>query len=404
MPIITHLVQAVETLVAESLPMMPAPTRKRLVNLVIGVLLSGTVVLRQVATTLTDVQGGTVQAASHERRLRRTVHDSHLQAVPTYGRVIRRILRRLKPGSSVRVIIDESGHRDVVRVLVVALWYRGRAVPLTWVLWPAQQPHDQGYWIDCAALLDQVAEILPAGVRITVIGDRAFGCPAFTDLVTARGWDYLVRVQGQTRLRTPDGTETPLRELLTGAGQRQCLRGQVFKKQGWRHASVVAYWRTTCRDPLLLVSSLPAQWNLVNEYRLRSAIEALFRDWKTSGWQWESSQVRNVAHQDVLVLILALTTVMTLCLGDEAAQEILAQPAQQGQRRPWFARDSLFRLGRTRLWQRIWRGDQRPITWELTEVDAPNWSRECWQAARPDATPIYQTDRVGSREQRRLAA
>jgi len=253
------------------------------VNLVIGILLSGTLVLRQVATPLTDVQGGTVQAASHERRLRRTVHDSHLQAVPTYGRVIRRILQRLNPGSLMRVISDESGQSDVVRGLVVALWYRGRAVPLTWVLWPAQQPHDQGYWTDCTALLDQVAEILPAGLRITVIGDRAFGCPAFTDRVTARGWDYLVRVQGQTRLGLPDGTEPPLRAWLTSAGHRQCLRGQVFKKQGWRHASVGAYWRTTCRDPLRLVSRLPAQWNLVNAYRWRSAMEALFRDWKTSG-------------------------------------------------------------------------------------------------------------------------
>jgi hypothetical protein len=29
------------------------------------------------------------------------------------------------------------------------------------------------YWADCAHLLDQAATILPAGLRITVIGDRA---------------------------------------------------------------------------------------------------------------------------------------------------------------------------------------------------------------------------------------
>jgi hypothetical protein len=383
---------------------MPLASRQRLTALVFGVLLAGTVVLRQVATTQRHVAGGTGQAASHERRLRRTLNDPAVEPVPTYTRVVRRILQRLRPGQTVRLLIDESGHSDVMRVLVVALWYRGRAVPLTWVCWPAQQPHDQSYWADCTTLLDQVATILPAGLRITVIGDRAFGCPAFTDLVTAHGWNYLVRVQGQTRLRTTDGIETPLRDLLAQSGQRRCLRGHVFKKQGWRDASVVAYWRTTCRDPLLLVSSLPAQWGLVTVYRLRHAIEALFRDWKTSGWQWESSQVRDVDHQAVLVLVLALATVITLCLGDEAVQEILAQPEQQGQRRPWSARDSLFRLGRDRLWQRIWQGESSPITWALTAVDAPTWSQECWQAARPDDTPIYQTERVGHREHRRKAA
>jgi hypothetical protein len=51
-------------------------------------------------------------------------------------------------------------------------------------------------------------------------------------LVSTRGWDYLVRVQGQTRLRLADTTETPLRDLLTQPGQRFCRRGHVFKKQG----------------------------------------------------------------------------------------------------------------------------------------------------------------------------
>jgi hypothetical protein len=401
---IDHLRTAVETLLATCLADMPPATRQRLTDLVLGVLLAGTVVLRQVATTQRHVAGGTVQAASHERRLRRTLNDPQVEAVPTYTRVVRRILQRLRPGQEVRLLIDESGQSDVVRVLVIALWYRGRAVPLTWVLWPAHQPHAQSYWADCTTLLDQVATILPAGLRITVIGDRAFGCPAFTDLVTARGWHYLVRVQGQTRLRTTDGSETPLRDLLAHPGQRRCLRGHVFKKQGWRDASVVAYWRRACLGPLLLVSSLPAQWQLVNVYRLRHAIEALFRDWKTSGWQWESSQVRVVAHQEVVVLVLALATVLTLCLGEEAVQAILAQATQQGQRRPWAARDSLFRLGRDRLWQRLWQNDTRPITWALTAVDAPTWSQECWQAARPDDTPIYQTERVGHREHRRKAA
>jgi hypothetical protein len=82
-------------------------------------------------------------------------------------------------------------------------------------------------------------------------------------------------------------------------------------------------------------------------------IEALFRDWKRSGWQWEASQVRDVAHHEVLVCILALTTLLTLCLGEEAAESILAQGAQRGVRRPWHARESLFRLGRVVVAARV---------------------------------------------------
>jgi hypothetical protein len=402
---ITHLSAAVETLLLDSLPDLPHAARQRLLSFLLGVLLAGTIVLRRVATTQAHIASGTVQAASHERRLRRTLNDPQLgQAVPLYGRVVRRVLRRLRAGQRLWLIVDESGHSDVVRVLVAALWYRGRAIPLAWLLWPAQQPHAQSYWDDCQALLWQVASLLPAPVHLTVVADRAFGCPGFTDLVVAQGWQYLVRVQGQTRLRHADGSEQPIHSLLSRAGERWCGRGAAFKKQGWRTVSVVAYWRQPCPQPLLLVSSLPACWDLVRQYRLRAAIEALFRDWKTSGWQWEASQVREVEHQAVLVLLLALATLVTLCLGEEAAAQVLQQATQRGSRRPWHARDSLFRLGRERLWQRLWQQDSTPVEWELAQLSAPKWSVECWQAARGAASPVQMSGRVGRREYLRRAA
>lgn len=399
---IAHLSDAVETLLMESGSDLPRAARQRLVFFVLGVLLAGSIALRRVATTHANIALGTTTAASHERRLRRTLNDPHLgQAVPMYGRVVRRILRRLPPTDRLWLIIDESGHSDVVRGLVAALWYRGRAVPLTWLSWPAQTPVGEHYWRDCQALLAQLAALFPAEQPITILADRAFGCPAFCDLVVALGWDDVLRTQRQTRLRLADGREQALTALLSQPGTRWLGSGWAFKKQGWRAVSVVAYWRVGCKDPLLLVSNRAPCWALVREYRRRAAIEALFRDWKRAGWQWEASQVRDPDHQAVLLVVLALATVLTLCLGEEAAAAVLAQPHQQGSRRPWHARDSLFRLGRDRLWQRLWRGEPTAYTWELSHGSPLNWSQECWQAALPEPTPLQLTGRVGTRERRR---
>lgn len=396
---ITHLQSAVESLLNQSLPSLPRSARQRLSAFVLGVLLAGSVVLRRVATTQAHFTPETAQPASHERRLRRTLNDAHLApASPLYGRVLRRVLRRLPADQPLTLILDESGHSSVARVLLAALWYRGRAIPLCWVLWPCYAPHPQSYWTDCADLLSQVAHLLPEAVPLTVVADRAFGCPAFTDLVEARGWQYVVRVQGQTRLRLADGQEQMLSALLSKPAERWCGAGQVFKKEGWRRASVAAYWRAGCDKPLLLVSNLAPGWSIVRVYRLRAAIEALFRDWKTSGWQWEASQVRDIEHQAVLVLVLALATLLTLSLGEEVVEQVLKQPKQQGQRRPWHARDSLFRLGRDRLWQRLWQDDRSGLEWELATPGSRNWSEECWQAALPEAITVFRTGRVSSRE------
>ncbi|MFP4439252.1 MAG: transposase [Chloroflexaceae bacterium] len=378
-----QLTTAVETVIRETMD-RPQAARRRLVFLVIGVLVAGTIVLRHGATTPSHIGLGTVPAASHERRLRRILNDPKLrQAVPMDGRLVRRMLQRMSAGQHVWRILDASGHADVVRVLLAARWYRGRAIPLTWVLWRAQHPHAESSWTECHTLLAQVATILPAGVQVTVLDDRACGCPAFTDLVQAQGWDDLVRVPDQTRLRHADGRIQELRTLLSAAGTRWYGTGHACKQQGWRPVSVVAYRRAPCRAPLLLVSRYPLSWDVVRQDRLRRAIEALVRDGKRSGWPWVARPVRDPQHQAVLVLVLAIVTLLTRCLGEEVAQACRAQPPQTGQRRPWHARNSLVRLGRDRRWQRRWQQDERPIDGTRTQFDAPNWSIACWQAARP---------------------
>jgi hypothetical protein len=316
---IPHLTDAVETLLRAGDDPLPRAARQRLALFVVGVLLVGTVVLRRVATTRTPIARGAAQAASHERRLRRIVNDPQLgAAAPMSGRVVRRVLQRVRPDQRVWLIGDASGRSDGVRTLGAALGDRGRALPWAWARW--------------------------------------------------------------------------------------CGRGQAFKKQGWRPVSVAASWRVGGPAPLLLVRKLPPAGDLVRPYRRRAAIAAVCRDRTTSGWQWEASQVRDVAHQSALVLALALATLLTRCLGEEAARTILNPPPRAGRRRPWHARDRLFRVGRDRLWQRLWQDEPPAITWELVRFDAPNWSTACWQSARPAATPVHRTGRVGKRARLRVAA
>jgi hypothetical protein len=255
MPSIAHITTAVETVMHE-LPDLSRAARQRLVFFVLRVLVAGTIVLRRVATTQSHIGMGTVPAASHERRLRRILNDpEHGSAVLMYGRLVRRMLQRMPAGQGVWRIFDESGHSDVVRVVLAARWYQGRAIPLAGILWQVQHPHAEAYWTDCQTLLTQVATLLPDGVAVTVVADRARGCPAFTDLVVDHGWDYLVRVHGQTRLRQADGTTVALRHLLEMAGQRWMGTGQACKKQGWWAVTVSASWRAACHEPLLLVSN-----------------------------------------------------------------------------------------------------------------------------------------------------
>jgi hypothetical protein len=372
---IRYLTQSVETLLTASAVDLPRRTRQRLIFFIVGILLASSLVLRRIACTQAYLTPQTTCAASHERRLRRVLNDPLLTWERSYARVVRRMLARHRPRQWV-IILDESGHTERLRVLTAALWYRGRAIPLAWVCWPGQTKQTTSYWARCATVLDQVAILLPDGATVVVVADRAFGCPVFTDPVAERGWEWLVRVQGQTRFRDHQGHVQPLRTQVRAAGQRWKGRGWLFKDAGWREASCVVLWGRAHREPLLLASSLPLGWDLVALYKKRAAIEALFRDWKTSGWQWEASQVREVAHQERLLLGLAFATLLTLLLGTAAADQERQAPPRGSRRRSWAGGHSLFRLGREAFWQRLWRNVRTPLCWELADLDGPQWSAE----------------------------
>ncbi len=359
------------------LPDLPHPARKRLVWLVLGILLAKSLVLSRIAAAQAGFCGGSVAEESHERRLRRIENDPQLTWQQTYAPAVRRVVQ-WRCSRRLLLLIDESGHTDNIRVLMVSLWYRGRAVPLAWVEWRAQQPLEVSYWQQVDTLLAMVAQIAPPDLPVVVIGDRAFGNPAFTDRVAAHGWDWLVRLQGQTCFRDRQGRRWQASQVISQPGRRWKARGELFKKQGWRPASLVAFWGHHHREPLLLASSLPPTWELVELYLRRGAIECLFRDWKSMGWQWESSQVKDLTHWPVLLVGLAWATLVALCLGDQVADEALARPTRPRRTPPWLAKRSLFTLGCQRLQARLYGTLHEPVRWKLAEFEAPNWSQQVY--------------------------
>ena len=359
--------------IQELLPTLPHPVRKRLVYLVLGILLAKSVVLSRIATAQSAFWGGSIAVESHERHLRRIENDPYL-TWETYAPAVRRVVRwqHAKP---IVILIDESGHSDVIRTLMAALWYRGRAIPLAWVSWPAQRPLGGSYWDQVDLLLAMLDKIIPSGRAVIAIADRAFGSPTFTDRMERRGWDWLVRIQRQTCFRDRQGRCWQASQILPRRG-RWKGRGQLFKKQGWRDASLVAFWDHRHREPLFIASSLPPRWDLIRLYLGRGAIECLFRDWKSMGWQWERSQVTDLDHWSVLLLGLAWATLVTLCLGDQAAEQLLSSPARPRRTLPWEGKRSLFQLGLARLQARLYGTVEAPVRWALSEFSAPNWSQQ----------------------------
>lgn len=371
---------------------------RRLALLVTGIIAAKSCVLAQVAAELEALK--LTQATWTEsitRRLRRTLNDPALTAATCYAPVLPRVIDwpAVRRGSRrVVLIVDESSKTDQIHLFRVSLAYWGGSLPLAWAVWAQNQPLPEGsYWQTVDAILARIAALVPAGLEVIVVADRAYDIPAFIDRISAKGWHWVVRCKVSSSLRWRDvpGREWALRTLvechLPGPGRRWKARGQVFKAAGWRDASVVGVWAPGHAERLVVLSDLPTQWAVLRLYGRRFWIEPGFRNDKRRGWQWEASQVQGVAHHERLLLGMAWASLVTLCLGVQEAQRRLAALAERPIRvrdgrpcpgQPQHARDSLFILGLRYVRHWLYQAWAGAFPWHLANLDTASWTAH-WQ-------------------------
>jgi len=291
--------------------------RRQLALLVTGLLVTRHTALPRLAAHLRQVTP-TAQTDSIERRLRRIMAQTRWDAPAIFEGVARWSLRRLPAGRCV-LVLDDTQQTDQCQLSMLALAYRGRALPLAWCRWTGKL--EGAYWQQIDHLFAHAQRVLPPRVQPVVLVDRGLASPILINLVRQRGWDYLVRVQRNTTLRPMRSRSSPslhLGDLVTRPGAPNITRdGWVFTKHAlWAHTAAV--WRVGHQEAWLLVSNLDLGTGLAKLYAQRMQVEALFRDAKSGGFEWELSRIIRADRAERLLLGLMLALWCAVLLGEAA--------------------------------------------------------------------------------------
>jgi Transposase DDE domain len=378
---------------------VPRASVTRLALLVLGMLAAKSAVLAQIAAEL-DALALTRAATpdSIARRLRRTLNDAHLDQSTCYAPVLRQVLdwdQVLRGQRRVVLSVDESSKADDLHLFRVALPYWGGSLPLAWCVWQQNVALPTGYyWTAVDHVLAQVAALLPAGVEVVVLADRAYAIPPFLDRLRQYGWHWVLRLTttGSHRWCDAHGREQALRDILkrhlSQPGQRWRARGCVFKDAGWRPVDLVGLWATGAKEALVVITNVRERWGVLALYQRRFWIEPGFRNDKRKGWQWEASQVQGMAHHERLLLGMAWASLVALVVGTVAADAAVVQLAAQARRRARpqvrHARASVFTLGLRALRRWLYQATRCALRWQLSQLDAPSWEQQWhqYQASR----------------------
>ena len=145
---------------------------------------------------------------------------------------------------------DADGQATLALKLVTR---HGRATPLIWLSVLKDELKDARNDYEDACLR-RLAEVLPAGVRVTILADRGFADTKLFDFLGELGFGYVIRLKGNTRVGAADGTARPAEDWVgqgwPGAQAARChshrgalpgRRGRVRARQAHEGALVPGY-------------------------------------------------------------------------------------------------------------------------------------------------------------------
>ena len=218
-------------------------------------------------------------------------------------------------GQTVVLSLDQTDLGDRFAVLMLGLVMGDRALPLAWTV--EGGPANIGFAGQQGGL-ERVRGWLPDGVAVLRLADRFYPSAALFEWLHRQGWQYRVRLKGNLSVDPGFGDIVTTGELAAGVTERYLPDVRLFASEvptnlGILHeAGHQAPW-------IIALNCLPTKAT-VRDYGSRWGIEPLVSDFKSRGFDLETTQLRAPDRLDRLLLIRALALHWCARAGQEDAR------------------------------------------------------------------------------------
>jgi len=233
--------------------------------------------------------------------------------------------------------------RTTINILMVSVLWRGISVPLIWTLLPKAGNSNTAERVD---LLDRLERIFPQMRIGSLMGDREFIGNAWMTYLAQRDIPFTLRLR-ENQYVARDGYATWTLERHA----QQLKRGEKLILPGfWRlgagddaqHGALrvrIVMLRLESGELLALATKGRPSLALAR-YRQRWAIETLFGNLKTRGFDMETTHITDARKLETLIAIMAMAATLAAKTG-AAAERIRPIPVKSHGRKAV----SLFALG-----------------------------------------------------------
>ncbi len=287
--------------------------------------------------TLLPVPG---QRENLVQRVRRWLANQAVSQHRCYMPLVRYLFAQWS-GAEVGLILDRTDIGHQWSILMLAVAFQHRALPLAWrvLSFGGTSAETQ------LALLKQVQPYLPSTkqVRITLYGDSEFRAVGLQQYCRDQHWHWQLGLKSDILFRQGASDWQPLRSIAVAQGQRCYIQDVILTQEhAFESVNLIADWTNKEKAPRYWVVDQRADRHTWRRGRKRFWIEPFFRDWKSYGFDLESSKLVHPHRLETLLLGMATATLWMVHIGQwviETDRRILLEAQHK--------RDySIFRLGR----------------------------------------------------------
>lgn len=209
-----------------------------------------------------------------------------------------------------------------INILSVAVNYKGRAIPLFWIVTGKKGSSSFEVW---KRVLAPAIEALKktewlSGKPIHLLADREFASPKLAEwLKTSYNVESTLRIKASMYLKGEDSPEIKVATLIQKMiqGSRQVLYNQVLTRSSTFKMNVLLTWGKEYDEPLVVAttSKNPIQADLM--YGKRFSIEPMHKDWKTNAFELEKTRVTDPKRIETLLIPIAFAYILCVLAGEQ---------------------------------------------------------------------------------------
>ena len=250
-----------------------------------------------------------IKYESRRKHLQRFLTLSALSLPLFWFPIIQLIIQKeFSSGSRLILTLDRTQWKEN-NILVIAVIYKKRALP---IYWQVLKKRGSTNLREQQAVIKPVIRLLKK-YELVILGDREFhGVELSYWLKTKKSLlkiYFIFRQKQGTHLKKHKGQHQKLSALGIVPGTKVFLSNiNLTKKKGFGRFNLAAYWKRKYKNKVekeawYLLTNLDNLEEVIQIYRQRMGIEAMFKDCKSGGYNLEGSRASNQRLTNLILLI-----------------------------------------------------------------------------------------------------